>query len=157
MADSPALPRRLAALLYDVILVLPIMMLSVFVVMAIRSLVTGAGAGELGTPALHPQIVQLIAWTAGAAFFCSFWLKGGQTLGMQAWRIRLVPVDGGRLTLRLALVRALAATFSAACFGLGYLWCLVDRDGRYWHDRLSHTRLELLPKKTRGRPGEIAD
>ena len=36
---------------------------------------------------------------------------------------------------------------SAACVGLGYLWCLFDRDKRYWHDILSGTRLVLLPKR----------
>ncbi len=143
---GPALPRRLIALFYDLFLVLPLMMLAVAIVMGVQSLFTGAGAGDLGTPALHPQLVQLIAWLSAAAFFCGFWLKGGQTLGMQAWRIKLVAADGGEVTLRHAALRSIGATLSAAAFGLGYLWCLLDREGRYAHDHLSGTRLLLLPK-----------
>jgi uncharacterized RDD family membrane protein YckC len=129
--------------------VLPIMMLSVALAMGLRALMVGGGAGELGTPALHPQLVQAIAWCSGALFFVGFWVKGGQTLGMQAWRIKLVTQDGGDVSPARALLRALLATLSAACLGLGYAWSLVDRDKRYWHDMLSGTRLILLPKASR--------
>ena len=146
-SPSPALPRRLAALLYDLLLVLPLMMLGVAIVMGLRAALTGEGAGDLGTPALHPQAVQFVAWLSAAAFFCKFWIKGGQTLGMQAWRVKLVNADGGSVNLGRAVLRSVGATVSAACLGLGYLWCLVDRRGRYWHDHLSGTHLVLLPKK----------
>ena len=142
-----ALPRRLIALFYDLFLVLPMMMLSVAICMGIQSYFTGDGAGDLGTPALHPQIVQGIAWCTAAVFFCSFWLKGGQTLGMQAWRVKLVTSNGSAVSPGQAAGRALAATLSAACLGLGYLWALVDRENRYWHDMITGTRLILMPKK----------
>ena len=45
------------------------------------------------------------------------------------------------------MIRCLGALLSAACLGLGYLWKLVDRNHRYWHDYLSGTRLVLLPKR----------
>ena len=48
--------------------------------------------------------------------------------------------------------RCLGALLSAACLGLGYLWCLVDRRGRYWHDYLSHKELILLPKREKKKP-----
>ena len=35
--------------------------------------------------------------------------------------------------------------------GLGYLWCLVDRRNRYWHDYLSGTELILLPKQEKNK------
>ena len=91
-------------------------------------------------------MVQLIAVVTVMGFFCSFWLKSGQTLGMQAWRIKLASFSGARATPRQAVVRCFGALLSFACFGLGYLWCLVDRNGRYWHDYLSGTELVLLPK-----------
>ncbi len=148
---TPGLPRRLVALIYDLFLVLPLMMLVVAVAMGLQSLLTGEGAGDLGTPALHPQLVQLIAWLSAAGFFCGFWLKGGQTLGMQAWRVKLVNEDGGPVSAGQAIRRSIGATLSAACLGLGYLWCLVDRDRRYAHDYLSGTRLVLLPRSSRNR------
>ena len=78
-------------------------------------------------------------------------MKGGQTLGMQAWRIKLVAIDGSKLRFSQALLRCLGAAISAGCLGLGYLWKLVDRNNRYWHDYLSGTELELLPKSSRGK------
>lgn len=81
------------------------------------------------------------------AFFCWFWKKNGQTLGMQAWRLQLRSNDGGELRLSQCLTRLLAAVLSIACLGLGYWWLWLDRDGLTWHDRLSKTRVVLLPKK----------
>lgn len=144
---SPALPRRLMALLYDVLLVLPLIMLAVFICMGVRNLVTGEPAGDLGDPVLPAALVQAVAWLTGAGFFWSFWLKGGQTLGMQAWRIKLIDAGGGAPTLRQACIRSVGATLSAACLGAGYWWSLLDRDRCYWHDYLSGTRLIMVPAK----------
>ena len=141
-SSSPFLLRRLAAMLYDTFLVLPLIMLSVALAMGLGHLVPGA---ELDT-ALNPNLVRVIALITTIAFFCAFWVKSGQTLGMQAWRIKLVDFEGRAPGLTRSVVRCLAAVLSAACLGLGYLWCLVDRRGRYWHDYLSGTELVLVPK-----------
>ncbi|MDX1735188.1 MAG: RDD family protein, partial [Halioglobus sp.] len=53
--------------------------------------------------------------------------------------------DGGTPRTGQALVRCLGATLSAACAGLRFLWCLFDRNKRFWHDYLSLTELILLP------------
>jgi uncharacterized RDD family membrane protein YckC len=144
----PGLLRRMAALVYDTFLVLPIIMASVALSMGIRTAIYGATPGDLSTAELHPQLVQLIAIVSVCAFFSWFWLRNGQTLGMQAWRIKLVCVDGGRISARRAITRCLAACLSAACLGMGYWWCLIDPRGRYWHDRLSGTELRLVAKNT---------
>lgn len=145
---SPSLLRRLAAMLYDTLLVLPLVMAAVALLMGIRTLL-GLGPAEDGTVRLDAWVVQLVALVTVMGFFCSFWLKSGQTLGMQAWRIKLAGFSGARVTPRQAVVRCLGALLSLACFGLGYLWCLVDSNGRYWHDYLSGTELVLLPKATK--------
>ena len=88
-----------------------------------------------------------VAAATVVAFYCWFWINNGQTLGMQAWRIKLVTFSGDAPDLRACLLRSLGALLSAACLGLGYLWCLFDRHGRYWHDYLSGTELILLPKR----------
>lgn len=144
--SSPSLLRRLAAMLYDTLLVLPLIMASVFLFMGLRSLVLGAPEQDTIAP-LDASVVQLIALLTLFGFFSGFWLKSGQTLGMQAWRLKLVCTDGGKPGLKEALLRCLTATLSAACLGLGYLWCIIDRDGLYWHDRLSGTQLALLPRR----------
>ena len=152
MTDSapqqhPFLLRRLAAMVYDTLLVLPLIMVSVALFMGARTLLWGPAADDTAAQ-LDANIVRLVALVCTTGFFCAFWLKSGQTLGMQAWRIKLVTYSGGVPNARQGVTRCLAAGLSAACLGAGYFWCLIDRNGRYWHDYLSGTELILLPKQT---------
>jgi len=141
------LPRRLAALVYDTLLILPAIMAVVAVATAIRTGLTGhAGDGDYGA-ILPAWLVQLLAVSTVACFYGYFWCKSGQTLGMQAWRIRLRSDRADAVSARQALLRIAGAAVSLAAFGLGFLWCLFDPEGRYWHDRWSGSRLELLPKR----------
>ena len=68
-----------------------------------------------------------------AGYFMWCWLRGGQTLAMRAWRIRLVGVTPARAIARFLLALALLP--------LSILWALVDRDRQFLHDRLAGTRL----------------
>jgi uncharacterized RDD family membrane protein YckC len=68
-----------------------------------------------------------------AAYFLWCWLRGGQTLAMRAWRIRLVNVTPRKAIVRFAL--------AAVLLPLSILWALVDRDRQFLHDRLAGTRL----------------
>jgi uncharacterized RDD family membrane protein YckC len=136
------------ALLYDTLLVIPI----IGVTVAVATVVVMASSG--GTAAgdyyqLHPQLVQLIAFSCVVAFCTAFWHKGGQTLGMQAWRVKLVDSTGAPPGVGRCVLRCIGALVSAACLGMGYWWCLLDRRGRYWHDHISSTDLLLLPKAAR--------
>ena len=134
-------------MVYDTLLVLPVIMATVALSMGVRTLLYSAADGDIQQTALHPQLVQSIALLAVIIFFSLFWLRSGQTLGMQAWRIKLVSFDGGPVTTRQAITRCLGASASALCLGLGYLWCLFDPNRRYWHDYISGTELILLPKR----------
>ncbi len=142
-AVAPGLLRRLAAILYDTLLVFGLLLLATMVV----TLPVGILAGEAASQALPGNLLFRL-WLAlvPPAFFLLFWLKGGQTLGMRSWRLRVVRSDGAALTLSDALKRLLGALLSWLPLGLGYLWILVDRDRLAWHDRLSGTRLVLLKK-----------
>ena len=145
--ESPGLLRRLAAIAYDTFLVLPLIMVSVALGLGLR---TAAGLEPHDTnkvAILDAAMVQLIALTAVVSFFSYFWLKNGQTLSMQAWRIKLVSSSGGAVRFHQAILRCLAAVLSTACLGAGYWWCLFDARGQSWHDHLSRTELILLPKK----------
>lgn len=153
---SPFLLRRLAALIYDILLVLPLIMAAVALVMGVRTLM-GLGASADGTVQLEGNMVRLLAFLAGAGFFSWFWLKSGQTLGMQAWRIKLVTFAGTSPAAHQVAIRCLTAPLSAACVGLGYLWCLVDSKNRYWHDYLSGTELVLLPKQKKTKHTNAGD
>ncbi|MEZ5571624.1 MAG: RDD family protein [Halioglobus sp.] len=141
---SPSLLRRLAAILYDTFLVIAL-------VGVVNALALGVAvwSSDGKQEVLNPHIVQLLTALSIIGFFCMFWLKSGQTLGMQAWRIKLVDYSGNPPTLTKAVLRCIGAAISMGCLGLGYLWCLVDRNKRCWHDYISHTELILLPKTTR--------
>lgn len=67
-----------------------------------------------------------------SAYFVASWLRGGQTLGMRAWHIRMSDIDGSPVTLRRSLLRLLAAAapllllFTAPWLGpIGALWAVL--------------------------------
>jgi len=68
---------------------------------------------------------------------------------MEAWRLRVEREDGALLDWRDVVTRIGAGVLSLLPFGLGWLWILVDRDKRAWHDRLSRTRVVVLPTRKR--------
>lgn len=79
-------------------------------------------------------------------FFGWFWTHGGQTIGMRAWKIRLLDASSGpgravAIGWRQALIRLLVAVLSLAAMGLGFLWSLFDGQNRCWHDIASASRL----------------
>ena len=92
-------------------------------------------------------LFQLYLLSVYMAFFCWFWRRNGQTLGMQAWRLQIQDLDGGRISVWQCLKRLLGAMLSALCFGAGYWWMLLDKEQRCWHDRLSQSRVVVLPKQ----------
>lgn len=143
-AVTPGLPRRLAAMLYDSLLLFALLLLASMMV----TLPVGILIGETAASAL-PDNPWFRLWLAlvPPLFFLLFWLKGGQTLGMRSWRLRVIRNDGHPLGWGDALKRLVAALLSWLPLGLGYLWILVDRDRLAWHDRLSGTRLVLLKKR----------
>jgi uncharacterized RDD family membrane protein YckC len=79
--------------------------------------------------------LQLFIAAVLAAYFLWCWLRGGQTLAMKAWRIRLVDATPARALLRLALAALLVPTL------ISFVWTFFDRDQQFLHDRLAGTRL----------------
>jgi hypothetical protein len=48
-------------------------------------------------------------------------------------------------------LRCLLAPLSMAILGIGYLWCLVDKQGNCLHDIYSNTKVVLLPKRSKAK------
>lgn len=130
--------RRLASALYDGLLLVAIWMV---VVMAELFLLQGVAGLPYSAPLLRALLL-----LAAALFFGVSWTRGGQTLGMRAWRLQLRRVDGRPLNWPTALARFAFAWLSWIPLGLGVLWCAVDSRKRAWHDTLSGTEVVLLPK-----------
>jgi uncharacterized RDD family membrane protein YckC len=131
MSSIPAsLWLRLAAALYDFFPLLALWMLTAGVV-----LLASHGSVDVA----HPTLAYLLSLRAAllavtAAYLVISWARGGQTIGMRAWRLRVVGADGGAVTWPRALLRFAVACVSLGVFGIGFLWCLIDRQNRAWHD-----------------------
>ena len=134
----PGLLRRLAAIAYDSLLLCGVLFLISLPLPLIPHPMDQVWWGRL--------LIQLYLLSACLLFFGWFWVHGGQTLGMRAWRLKLVQPDGSGLNWRLATIRFFTAILSWLVLGAGFLWVLFDKDKRAWHDHLSHTVLITVAK-----------
>lgn len=125
---TPGLLRRLASMLYEALLLAAVAFFA-------ASLFLFASGGHDATAGWHRAALQAFLALSFSAYFLWCWLRGGQTLPMRAWKIRLVGVTPGRAMLRFLLALLLVPS------GLSLLWALFDRDGQFLHDRLTGTKL----------------
>jgi uncharacterized RDD family membrane protein YckC len=124
--------RRFAAFCYDLLLVAALVVCFTLVVLSVRR-----GAAVSPDSWWFPLCLVGIA----LAFFCGFWAHGGQTVGMRAWRIRVVCDDGSKLGWPRAAARFAAGVVAALPLGLGLWWSVFDDGKRGWHDRWTRTRV----------------
>lgn len=97
--------RRLAALVYDLLIVVAIVM----VVGLLCQLATGGRLIGTGAQVDIPWWYQPLQGIAVSAYFIASWLRGGQTVGMRPWHIRVTAGDCGKPSLRQALIRLVVA------------------------------------------------
>jgi len=143
-AQSPGFLRRLAAMAYDLVLLLGMLMIAVSLVVVPYDLLAGTPfprEERAHTLGLRLYLIGVIAF-----FYIFFWVRGGQTLGMRTWHFRLVREDGAGLGKRDALARLAWATLCLAPAGAGFFWILLDPDCLTCYDRLSHTRPVMTKK-----------
>jgi uncharacterized RDD family membrane protein YckC len=124
--------RRLFALLYETLLLVAVLWAAGFLYTAIVQ--------HLGLAPARICFQGYLVAVAGA-YFAIQWTRGGQTLAMKTWRLRLVRSDGGAVGPARALGRYGLALAGLALFGTGFLWALVDRERQFLHDRLADTRI----------------
>ncbi|MBK6637844.1 MAG: RDD family protein [Rhodocyclaceae bacterium] len=129
----PSIRRRLAAMLYESLLLLGVLSLSFMVPHLILGVIFQISA---------PGVVLLlhVALVLGI-YFVWYWTHGGQTLAMQTWKLKLTTPDGRVPTLRFLVLRYLLAWPSLLFYGAGIVWAVFDRDRQFLHDRLSGTRI----------------
>lgn len=124
--------RRFAALVYDSFIVFSFLLL----------LTTLALIANNGQSLLAYRVYFLAYLIVGTGLFLSwFWYRSGQTLGMLAWKIRLVDTQGKPLLWSKALWRYFLTIPSLAFGCIGLLWCFFDKEKQSLHDRLGGTRL----------------
>lgn len=100
--------RRLCAAVYDGLVLLGLWMAALLIEMIVRE-------NALGLPR-HDLWLQLYLFGTGLGFFGWFWIHGGQTLGMRAWKLQVRRLDGAALRWPVCAVRysVLMLTWMAA-------------------------------------------
>jgi len=126
------LARRTLVMLYDALVILALMMLATGPVLWIHPATLTAGKDFWYTLYLLAVWFLYLAWC---------WQHGGMTLGMRAWRVRLVTDNLQPMGWAQSGLRFVTSIVSGLPLGAGYFWSLFDRDNRAWHDRWSRSRL----------------
>lgn len=138
MDPKPASPwARFAALVYDLFPLIGLWML----VAALFLLGAHGSIDAAHPPFAYRLALRLALLAVTALYFVVSWSRGGQTIGMRAWRLRVVDVNGAKLPWPRALLRFGAALVSLGACGLGFLWCFVDGERRAWHDIAARSRV----------------
>ncbi|HEX5354284.1 MAG TPA: RDD family protein [Rhodanobacteraceae bacterium] len=141
--DSPAdinpapLWRRFAAMLYDLLPLIGLWIVaSGLWVLAFH----GVYDPQHPQPVLH-ALLSLWLLVVTAAYFVVSWVRVGASIGMRAWRVKLVREAGTRIDTRTATLRFVLALVSLAVVGCGFWYACFDADRRTWHDRVCGTRM----------------
>ena len=164
---------RLAAIVYDGMLILALLFLVGTVLTVIGTLLTMQTGTESAQARSLPVWYQNIVMTPSfiltlVGFYGLFWRRGGQTLGMQTWRLKTVNDSGRLLTWGQSFKRIMAASLMPIVFGVigsliggsraiiltsaflglmfNYAFCLFNRRGLAVQDMISNTVTLKMPK-----------
>jgi uncharacterized RDD family membrane protein YckC len=95
----------------------------------------------LGRPFRPPM-----AFILALAYFAGMWAWKGTTVGGIVLKLQVLRYDGGQVSFAVALVRGLAAAFSAVALFLGFFWIGWDPDKQGWHDKIAGTVVVQVPR-----------
>ena len=130
---APGFLRRLAAQLYDIFLLVAILFLATAILLPFTS----------GESISEQQILIYRIYLAiiSFLFYGWFWTHGGQTLGLRAWKIKVLTLNKKPISWKQAFLRFITAIISWSVLGLGFLWIFMNKRRYSWHDYLSKTAL----------------
>ncbi len=129
--DCPpaSLFKQFAAMLYDSLLIFAVLFLATAI-----ALIFNRGEAIESSPLFSLYLLSILF-----SFYAWFWHRSGQTLGMRAWKIRIVSELGGNPGWGSSYLRLVFALVSILCLGVGYFWRLFKP--YTWHDKLSQTSI----------------
>jgi uncharacterized RDD family membrane protein YckC len=156
----PSILRRLAIVMYDCLLIIAVSIAYGIIYIVIGKFVFSI---EADSPSgLFYQFIVIgklvftmeadrpsglfyqLGWLATVVgFYSYFWMKGGETTGMRAWRVKITDLNGNSPSLSQCIIRL----FSSPIGWLLFFTALFDKNKQWLHDRLSKTQLLLLPKE----------
>jgi len=133
-----SLPRRLLAMLYDSLVLLALLIVASAIALPF---------GNVEKIAFRDFWFTLWLVFVCFAYLAGCWRYGGMTMGMRAWRIKLVSGNDRAVTWPRILLRFIVACVSVGALGAGVLWALVDSHNRTWHDLAARTLLVRFAKR----------
>jgi uncharacterized RDD family membrane protein YckC len=128
----PSIKRRLICMAYESLLLAGIAFFAGLVFL---------GASGASPSGWMRHVFQLYLFLVIGLYFVGFWRRGGQTLAMKTWKLRLAGADGARITLRQAMLRYVCAWPCLLLGGIGILYAPFDRERQFLHDRLAGTSI----------------
>ena len=157
---APPLRLRMACWLYEGVLM--------FGVLVPAGMVFSVGS-QMRHALMYRSAFIAFLFAVLALYFGWFWTRGGQTLAMKTWRLKVVDSHGRPLAVGRALLRyvlcwiwllpplAVAAPLRPRVGGVALLilgwvvvWALLSRfhpQRQFWHDAMAGTRLVRAPNK----------
>ncbi|MSP87146.1 MAG: RDD family protein [Methylotenera sp.] len=139
LTKAPNLLKLWASLLYETLAVIALCLVCAWAFVMLF--------GE-ATHGVKRGLLQLFLWLSVGVYFVWCWRKGGQTLAMQTWQLKVVNHESTLLTVHIAIARYVLSCMSLMLFGFGFLWAIVDRDHLFLHDRLLKTHIICVPRNT---------
>ncbi len=136
--------KRLAAWVYDSLAALAVFILALLIGYLVIFIVTlpWMENGLAVSQAIYKNPLWTIYIVACVQYYYVWcWVKGGQTVGMKTWNIKVCKLDGSHLSWKEAYYRSFLSLG-----GLGNLWSLVDKEKRGWHDFICNSRVVVIPK-----------
>jgi uncharacterized RDD family membrane protein YckC len=128
---------RLLALAYDLLPVIALL----FVISGLFLWLNGGRTIE-DSPSLQ-WMDSLVTWLVVGTYFVVSWRRGGQTIGMRPWKLRVVSGSGKPARTHTLWLRYLVAT---ATLGFGLLWALFDSERRALYDIVAGTLFVRIQK-----------
>jgi len=138
--QAPSLIKLGACLLYESLVIIAI----AFIGVAIFVVLFGNA-----TAGIKRMLLQCFIWLLIGSYFVLSWINRGQTLPMRSWKLILIDqMPSGESTILItantAIKRYFLASIGILFFGLGFFWCLIDKDRLFLHDRLLRSKIVLL-------------
>jgi uncharacterized RDD family membrane protein YckC len=128
--------RRIAALAYDILVAVAVLLIATLLVMPF--------APKGGFPPHHP-IFQMYLLIVLFLFHAWCWKSRGQTIGMVAWNMRIVSTKNRyTLTWTQCAIRFTTGILSFLLLGLGFFYALFNKHKKTIYDSLSDSRVIVM-------------
>jgi uncharacterized RDD family membrane protein YckC len=130
--------ERLVAYIVDIVITGIVVVLIAIVGAAIT--VGGASSDSGFLTGTGIVILVFAAVIVPLAYFPWFWARSGATPGMRMFGLQVVrDRDGGPISGGQAVLRLIGYWIDGVVFYLGYIWILIDKRKRGWHDLIAGT------------------